>query len=798
MVKNYFIIAIRKLMKNKIFSLINIIGLCSGITSCLLITLFVRYELNYDNFQENGNRIVRVIMEYSNNGNVDKGNYTSTKVGPSFKQNFPEVQSFVRMSLNRRVVSNGENIFMENRFIYTDSTFFNFFTTKVLKGEKTKLLSGPNSIVLTESVAKKYFKNDNPVGKTIKVSTAGIDYLITGVISDCPINSHIKYDFLASFSSLGAIQEETYWNANFTTYLLLKNSSSVLTLQPKIKGFMQKEMKEEFTNSDYLTYELEPFMNIHLKSEFEGFEPNGSIIYIYIISAVAILILLLASFTFINLSTAASVERAKEIGIRKVVGAYKNQIYFQFIGESFLIVLLSTIISYILSILLLPLFNQLVDRTFIPQDLFSIHFFLISLFLILFISLFAGAYPAFVISAFKPVKVLKGAYKNASSGLLLRKGLLISQFSISILLVVCSIIIHNQVDFLQNKDLGFDKNNIIILPTDSKLLEIFPSFKTEVKRISSVQFVTKGDFEPCKIEGGYSMSEGHDANKKSFSVNAGSIDIDYLEACGINILAGNDITAQDVIDASQTDYLKNNVSFILNESAVKQMGWLMSEAVGKKMNLGEGRKGIVKAIVQDFHFTSLHQPISPLVLFPSNYYASKILIKTSGHNMSQTISSLEKIWKKFVPIKPFEYSSLSDNYMANYKSEIKLGNAINVFALIAIVLSIIGLYGISAYTIQLRTKEISILKIFGASTANILMKLSKNFIMLIVVSLFFSFPISWLLMTKWLEGFSYKIELSYFPFLMTGIFIIVFSFITIGINSFQVIFSNPIKSLRTE
>lgn len=798
MFKNYFKIAIRKLMKNKVFSFINIVGLCVGITSCLLITLFVNYELNYDDFQKNGDRIVRVIMEYSSNGNVNKGNFTSTKVGPSFKEHFPEVENFVRMSLNKRVVKNGEKMFMEARFIYTDSTFFDMFSIQVLKGDKKKLLSGPNSIVLSEIVAKKYFNNDNPVGKTIKVSTAGIDYVITGVINDCPKNSHIKYDFLASFSSLGATQEETYWNANYTTYLLLKNTSSIKTLQPKISAFMRSEMKDQFTDSDYLTYQLEPFMDIHLKSEYEGFESNGSMIYIYIISAIALLILLLASFTFINLSTAASVERAKEIGIRKVVGAFKAQIFWQFIGESFLIVLLSTILSFLTSITLLPLFNELVDRDFTPSDILTVNYLFFSLLLGVLIGFLSGSYPALVISSFQPIKVLKGSFKNTGSGLLLRKLLFTGQFVISILLLICSTTIQKQLYYLQNKNLGFNKEHVVVLPADSKLQEKFSSFKTEIKRNPNVYYVTKGDFEPCNIEGGYSMSDGDFSDKKSYLVNAGSMDVDYLNTCGIKIIKGSDITSQDVIDASQEDYLKNNVNFILNESAIKQMGWTIEEAIGKKMNLGEGRNGIVKAVVQDFHFASLHQPIKPLVLFPSNYYASKILIKTSGNNINQTISSIEKAWKLFVPNRPFEYSFLDENYMANYKTEIRLGKAINIFAFFALALALLGLYGLSAYTILQRTKEIGVLKIFGASIHHIIIKLSKNFITLIIISICFSFPISWLIMSKWLQGFSYRIELTFTPFLIAGIITIVVSLITIAINATKAALSNPIKSLRTE
>ncbi|MGN6402263.1 MAG: ABC transporter permease, partial [Flavisolibacter sp.] len=318
MVKHYFTIAWRNLWKNKVFSLINVVGLAIGLTCCLLMTLYVRHELSYDDFQTKGDRIARVIMEYSFSGAVSKGNFTSTKVAPSFKRNFPEVESAVRMGQYARVVRYDDKLFNEKRFLYADSSFFDLFSLPLLKGSPKEALSGPNKVVLTATTAKKYFGNTDPIGKTVKIGSSGADYLITGIIEDCPSNSQLKFDFLASFSSLGVNQEETYWDANYTTYLLLKDKSSIASLQAKIPAFMKKEMSTEVNGNDYVTYWLEPFKSIHLYSEYGGFEPNNSITYVYVVSGIAVLMLLIACFTYINLSTARAMERAKEVGVRKV------------------------------------------------------------------------------------------------------------------------------------------------------------------------------------------------------------------------------------------------------------------------------------------------------------------------------------------------------------------------------------------------------------------------------------------------------------------------------------------------
>lgn len=773
------------------------LGLSAGITCCLLISVYIKHEFSYDGFQQKGERIARVIMDYGMGGNSNKGNYTSTYVGPSFKTNFPEVEDFVRIAAGKKIVRNGDKLFVEKRLLYVDSTFFKLFTFPLSEGDAKSALNGPNKIILTNSAAKKYFNDVNPVGKTIKISSAGVDYLITGLTEDCPANSQIKFDFLASFSSLGIQSEKTYWNANYTTYLLLKNAESIASLQKKIPAFMKKEMADVFSGSDYLTYQLEPLKRVHLYSEHSGFENNGNIVYVYMIAAVSLLILAIACFTFVNLSTAKSVERAKEIGIRKVTGASKNQIFWQFIGESSILILLSTLLSLVLSALLLQHFNALVIRQLTLSELFSFPILSYALLLIILISFFAGSYPALILSGFPPIKVLKGAFKNTGSGLIVRKSLFVFQFVVSVFLIICTVIIQKQLYFIQNKKLGFNKDHVLLLPYDQKVHGNYQAFKNKLKQHPGVISVARGDFEPNNIMGGYSMQKPEMLPDKSYAVNAGTIDDEYLKTCGIELMAGSQYTERDLQRVSQENPEQNYYYFYLNETAAKQMGWTAKDAVGKKMFLDETRPGEVKGVMADFHFASLHQAIKPLVLFPGDY-GNEIFVKLNGTDLDKSLSYIESSWKELIKHRPFEYSFLDKNYRAMYESEINLGKALSVFTIIAIVLACLGLFGLSSYNIQQRTKEIGILKVLGAPILNIIMKLTKNFLFLVTLAIVISVPLAWLTMRLWLEDFAYRVKVDPLIFIASALTALIIASVTIGFKAIKAANANPVKSLRTE
>ncbi|TDH28784.1 ABC transporter permease [Segetibacter sp. 3557_3] len=797
MIRHYIKIAFRNLWKKKTFSLINIIGLSIGLTCCLLMAIYIRHELSYDHFQEKGDRIVRVIMEYSFGGAIQKGNFTSTKVAPSFSRNFPEVEKAVRMSGTSRVMRYEEKLFNEKSFVYADSTFLDIFSFKLILGNRAQALSGPNVVVFTKSAAAKYFGDENPVGKIVTVGSGSVPYTVTGVMEDCSSNSQIKFDFIGSFSSLGVTQENTYWDANFTTYLLLRSASAIHTLQPKIRPFMQHEMAAEVSGKDYVTYELEPFKDVHLYSPYDGFEPNNSITYIYIIAAVALLILAIACFTYINLSTARSIERAKEVGIRKVAGAFKNQIFWQFIGESLVISVAALLISTVLACLLLQPFNNLADRNLAIGSLFSPAMLLFELVVILCITLLAGSYPAVILSGFQPIRVLKGAFKNSGTGLVLRKSLIVFQFIISVFLIVACFVIQKQLEYIRSKNLGFDRDHIVVLPMDQKMKANIATVKTVFTNNPGIRSVARVNNEPINIVAGYSMRRADMAENQSIIVNANVVDEDFAKTTGVHFIAGEDFSEQDMKDVEYEDQEKKQYHYILNETAARELGWTPAQAIGKKMFLGTHRPGTVKGVIKDFHFSSFHNPIKPLVLFNENW-GNYLLVKLSGENMQQTIEYLESSWKNLVPHRPFEFHFLDDNYNKLYNSEHRLGKVLNTFAAIAVLLAMLGLFGLSAYVIQQRNKEIGIRKVLGASVANVVALLSKDFLQLVIAASLIAFPLAWLVMNKWLQDFTFRVSVGVWIFVAAAFLIIAIALITVSFQAIKAAVSNPVKSLRTE
>ncbi len=796
MFQSHFKISVRSLWKNKASSFINVFGLSVGLASCLLIALYIQHEASYDTFQVNGKRIARVIMEYSFNGSkeTNRGNFTSTKVAPVFARTFPEVESSIRMTDGDEIVRSGENLFTERNFLFADSSFFKIFSLHFLQGNPQKALDGPRKVVLTASTAKKYFGYESPLNKTLLIGTNATPYEITGVVEDYPSNSQIKFDFLASFSSLGANQEESYWDANYTTYLLLKNDFSLPPLQTKITAFMKKEMTGTGASINFI---LEPFDKIHLHSEYAGFVPNTSITYLYILAAVALLILVIVCFTYINLSTARSMERAKEVGIRKSAGATKPQLFWQFIGESTIISFSSVVLSLVLAVLFIPYFNLLIEKQLPLFTLFSLPFLLFCLAIAISVSVVAGSYPALILSGFQPAKVLKGVFKNSSTGKGVQQSLIVFQFAISVFLIVSTTIIQQQLYFIQHKKLGYDRSHILSLPMSGKVLEKISLIKQELKSNPEVISVSRCVSSPVQIAGGYNMRSSTMAENEQMSVTATPIDEDYIKTAGLQIIAGSDLTEQDLKDVSDDDYKKMTYHFILNESAAAQLGWTPENAIGKKMFM-DVRTGFVKAVIKDFHFQSMHQAIKPLVLFTENRTHGQILIKISGQSLPKTISFIESKWKQLVPSMPFEYRFLDDDYSRLYRSELQLGTVMNLFSGIAILLACLGLFGLSSYVAQQRNKEIGIRKILGASIFNIVRLLSSNFIKLVVFAILIACPVAYWLMNSWLHDFAYHIEIEWWLFAAAGITAIAIALFTISIQSIKAAVINPVNSLKSE
>lgn len=796
MIKTYLKIAFRNLWKNKAFTTINLIGLTTGLTCCLLMALYIQHELSYDKFQEKVDRIVRVIMEYSINGNTaGKGNFTSTKVFPAFRQNFPEVEDGVRLSGGRPVLVRYEDkLFNEEKFLLADSTFFSVFSSfKLLKGSVADVLKAPNMIVISRAAANKYFGKEDPVGKTLLVGSAQTNYLITGVAEDCPSNSQLKFDFVGSFSTMGPAQQETYFNANYTTYLLLKDKSSIASLQQKIAPFMKKELTDK---SVEINFELEPYRRVHLYSPYDGFEPNSSIMYVYITGGIALLILVIACFTYINLSTARSLERAKEVGIRKVSGAFRSQVFWQFIGESAVVAFIALVFSFALAGVLLPAFNRLADRTLLFSQLLQPGVLLAAFGIFAGISLLAGSYPALVLSGFQPVKVLKGSFRNTSSGNWLRKSLTVFQFAISAFLVIATFVMQRQLNYIQTKKLGYDREHVLVMTIDQKISDKSDLFKTEFKTNPEVLSVSKSYKTPVSIEGGYSMSTDPES-KDAMPVKANPIDEDYIKTNNLSIVAGTDLTKQDMLDVASEEPGKSYFHFVLNESAAKFLGWKPGEAIGKKLYLDPTRPGEVKAVVKDFHFASLHTEVAPLVLFPYNY-GNVMMVKTTGKNLPQTIDFISKKWRELAPHRPFEYRFMDEDYNKLYKAERQTGEVFTVFSVVAILLACLGLFGLSAYAVQQRTKEIGIRKVLGASSAGITFLLASQFIRLVAIAFVIAAPVAWILAEKWLKDFVYRTNVPAYIFVLTGFAITGIALFTISFQAIKAALSNPVKSLRTE
>jgi putative ABC transport system permease protein len=798
MIKSYFTIGWRNLVKYKTLSFINVFGLSVGLISCLLIALYIRHEASFDEFQLNGYRIARVIMQYSFNGSPEtkSGNFTSTKVAPVFARTFPEIESSIRMTDGDEIVKCNENLFTERNFMYADSTFFKIFSSQFLQGNPQNALDGPHKVVLTASTAKRYFGVENPLNKILLIGTRETPYEVTGVINDYPSNSQIKFDFLASFSSLGVNQEESYFDANYTTYLLLKDTRGLSSLQEKVTPFMKKEMASSGASINFF---LEPFDKIHLHSPYAAFVPNTSITYLYILSAVALLILVIVCFTYINLSTARAMERAKEVGIRKVTGASKLQLFWQFIGEAFLLFFVTILISFSGTILALPYFNLLTGQPLQIPDLFSPSFILFSIGITIAVTLLAGSYPAIILSGVYPVKVLKGVFKNTHSGKWVQQSLIVFQFAISVFLITSTLIIQRQLNFVQHKNLGYDRNHILSLPMNAKVLDKLSVIKQELKSNPEVVSVSRCVSSPVQIGGGYNMRTSTMAESEQISVTATPIDEDYVKTTGLQIIAGTDLIEQDVKDASVGDWGsdKRVYHFILNESAAGQLGWTSQNAIGKKMFMG-GRQGFVKAVVKDFHFQSMHEAIKPLVLFTEIRSHGQVLVKISGEDMPATISFIENKWKGLLPAVPFEYRFLDDDYERLYKSEFQLGIVMNLFSGIAVVLACLGLFGLSAYIMQQRGKEIGIRKVLGASFASIISLLSGGFIKLVFVAILISFPIGYWLMDHWLREFVYRTEIQWWIFALAGFSCIGITLLTVSLQGIKAALTNPVNSLRSE
>jgi putative ABC transport system permease protein len=799
MFKNYFKTAWRNGIKNKSYSLVNIIGLSIGITCCILIGLYIESELSYDRFHKNADRIVRITMEFSNGGTIGKYVQTGTKVGPQMKRSFPSVAAFVRTIKYSRVIAYRDKVFEEKNFLYADSSFFNIFSFKLINGNPATVLNAPHQLVITESMAKKYFGNEDPVGKSLLIANSD-NYVVTGVAQDAPANSQIHFDFVASFTSLDESKTEEWWTANDIAYLLLNRADQIFQLREQVTSYMNTALvrKEAHVDGkDYLTYHLEPLLRVHLYSSLNGFEPNGNITYIYILGTIAILILIIACVNYTNLATAQSVSRSGEIGIRKVLGAGPFSIFLQHLGESSLLSFVSLLLALGISIQILPYFNHLAEKSFTASALFY-PIPLLSLFLLgVVVSFLAGSYPAFVLSNTKLAGILKSGFSFSPSGGNLRKSLIVLQFMISVFLIISTIIILQQLSFIQHKKLGYDKDHIVVLPVDYQMHRDYDAIKKNIALNPHVIAVSGANQNPTFVQWGDGIHIDKGFEQKNLPINCIPADLDFIKTMGMKIVAGTDFSAADMYLMDTTDNYKHyRYTFILNESAVKAIGWNPQEAIGKTIE--KGSPGTVKAVVKDFHFSSLHQPIGPLMIFLDTQYISQLFVKISGQDVNGTLNYLQKVWKERVPYHPFEYHFLDDDYSALYKVETRTSQLFGFFSTTAILLACMGLFALAAFSTIQRTKEIGIRKVLGASVLSIAGLLSKDFLKLVIIAAIIAFPLAWFAMHQWLQDFAYRININWLVFLLSGLAAFLISLITVSFQAVKAAMANPTKSLRSE
>ncbi|MDO1445288.1 ABC transporter permease [Rhodocytophaga aerolata] len=804
MLKHLFTIAYRNLLKRKSYAAINIIGLAVGITCCLLIAFYVQHELSYDGYHTNADRIYRVIHAFRNSQNGETlppptpeeyQVWGNAPVGPALAADFPEIEKVVQFtSHNSLLLQNGEKRFQEENLLFMDSTAFQVFSWKLLAGNPNTALVAPNSIVLTESTAKKYFGDTNPLGQTLRVENQVV-FTVTGVMEDVPSNSHFTFNALISMTTFRQWRAEIFdwWGyVDFYTYLLVKPQTDIASLQAKVPAFL----KRHNDNKGY-TISFERLSDAYLHS-VAGRQPGvtGNLSNVYIFSLIALFILVIACINFMNLSTARSMERAKEVGVRKVVGAQRSGLIKQFLAESLLLSVLATLFSWVLAKLALPFVEELSGKSFSSEILFTWEVLVLLLAGALIVGVLAGSYPAWVLSQFRPTQVLKGAFHSSNKGIALRKALVVFQFSLSMALIAGTGIVFSQLKHLRSHDLGFHKEQMLIINfgNDQGVQQKIDVIKNELLNHPSVISVSAsravpGDFIP-NAHTEIQSAEGAMLQNGPLLYE---IDYDFIPTFGIEMAAGRPYSREFPADTAK--------SLILNEAAAKLYGYANPEEIIGKRFSQWGREGTVIGVVKDFNFRSLHQRVEPLALrfAPKSEGAlGRLALRIKADNIHSTITALEKQWNQLSPQRPFLYSLMDESFNKQYQADLHFGRLFSVFSGLAILIACLGLFGLASFTAQQRTKEIGIRKVLGASGFSIVTLLSKDFIKLIGFAVLIATPVSWYVMNQWLDDFAYRITINPGIFAVAGLLAILIALLTVSWQAFKASRVNPVTSLKNE
>jgi putative ABC transport system permease protein len=789
-IQNYFKVAIRNVMRQKMHSLINVLGLSTGMCFGLLIGAYVLFELSYDNFHAKGKRIFLLPMTWHFNGTVMPTGANCSVGGPFMQESFPEVEQTVRIKRSTLSLKKGNEMINESKVLYADSTFFNIFTFPLVNGNPAKLLSEPNSIVLTESMAVKYFGNDwasfDLPNQTLIGSNNKL-YSITGVVKDAPLNSHIQFDFIVSLNTYLPASHQPNWdNSEFYTYLVLHPDANAQEVVKNIPARL--ESKFGSSAKEGVELDLVALSDIYLNNIKYKLPNTSDIVYVKIFIAIAFLILIVATLNYVNLSTARSMERALEVGVRKVMGAVRLQLFYQFMSESLIVTFFSLLIAMGLAFLSLPAFDFIIGKSLDLSAIFTITNCLLIAFGCLVVSLVAGLYPALVLSNYQPAKVLKGKLKDSVAGINLRRRLVILQFGISIILIVSALTVSDQLTFMRLKDSGYSRNQILSLSLDSLARTRVDVIKNKLLGSPIVASVSSATQLPVNITFETALNvKGSDERKL---IRVAPVDADYLKTMSIAPIFGNDFSNSPLQDGSR--------EIILNESAVSFFGWTNEEALGKELEVWQAT-GRVKGVVKDFHFSSLHSPIAPLVIFTGNgLMLSNLLVRVESGTKTDQINLLNEVWREVNPDSPFVLTHLDERYELLYQSEGMLSKIVNLFALLSALISGLGLFGLASYSILQRTKELGIRKVLGASVQQLVLMVGSSFIKQVVIALVLATPVSYFLMNRWLQGFNYKVDFNWGIVAAAGSIAILAAVATVLYHSLKAASNNPVDSLRSE
>ncbi len=808
MIKNYLKTAIRNLLKNKGFTAINVLGLALGIATCLLILFYVFDELSYDHYNKNAERIFRVNNGIKFGGNENTYAVTAPPAAMALKADFPEIEEAVRFRERGglRIKKGNQNI-QEDKVVYADSTLFAVFTLPMIEGDPAEALKEPHSVVITEQTAKKYFNRTNVVGQVLMVNDKQ-PYKVTGVIKDIPSQSHFNFDIFVSMASLDESREDSWLSINFNTYILLRPGSDYKKLEAKLPGFMRKHAGPQVQSAlnisfdafeqsgNYLRLSLIPLTKIHLESNLQAeLGANGNIQYVYIFSAIALFILLIACINFMNLSTARSANRAREVGVRKVLGSPRKYLIAQFLTESILVTLAGAAIAVLAAWALLPVFNDLAGKQLAVNYQLVARLVPVLLVFVLIIGCLAGSYPAFFLSAFQPIDVLKGKVAKGFKGGGLRSFLVVFQFSISILLIIGTLVVYNQLSYIQARDLGYDRSHVVIVQNVSSLGDKAKSFKQEIKKISGVDNATMTGGLPTS-EYGNTTSFFKDQvidQKRAIIARQWAVDEDYINTLGMKIISGRNFSPQMLTDST---------AIVINEAAAKMLGYpnplnhfLYTPAdntLTRLLNLH------IIGVIRDFNFRSLRENVTPMIFTHDEDRAALSIRLHAGANTPAVMDQIKSKWKEVSPTQEFAYSFMEQDFDALYRTEQQMGKLFISFTTLAIIIACLGLFGLATYAAEQRTKEIGIRKVLGAGMTTIVGMLSKDFIKLVLIAILIATPLAWFFMRKWLQGFAYRQEIKWWVLAVAGLTAVLIAFITISFQSVKAALTNPVKSLKSE